>query len=119
MYPPQLLDHFEHPRNAGELAAPSASAQLENPVCGDVLRLTLTIVGGKITAARFRAKGCVASIACGSLLTEMITNQALDDAKKLSREELAAGLGGLNPESNHAAALAIDTLRAALGNFNG
>jgi nitrogen fixation NifU-like protein len=114
MYPPQLLDHFEHPRNAGDLPAPAASAQLENPVCGDVLRLTLSIADGKITAARFRAKGCVASIACGSALTEMITSQALEDVTKLSREELAAALGGLNPESNHAAALAIDTLRAAL-----
>jgi nitrogen fixation NifU-like protein len=114
MYPPQLLDHFEHPRNAGDLPAPSASAQLENPVCGDVLRLTLAITDGKITAARFRAKGCVASIACGSLLTELITNQPLDYARKLSKEELTATLGGLNPESNHAAALAIDTLRQAL-----
>jgi nitrogen fixation NifU-like protein len=118
MYPPELLDHFEHPRNAGELPSPSASAQLENPVCGDVLRLTMMIEDGKIVAARFRAKGCVASIACGSLLTEMITNQALDHAGKLSREELAAALGGLNPESNHAAALAIDTLRAALTSVN-
>jgi nitrogen fixation NifU-like protein len=118
MYPAQLLDHFEHPRNAGDLPAPSAAAQLENPVCGDVLRLSLTVQDGKITAARFRAKGCVASIACGSVLTEMIINQALDHARKLNREELAAALGGLNPESNHAAALAIDTLRAALKNIN-
>ncbi|HTD24239.1 MAG TPA: iron-sulfur cluster assembly scaffold protein [Terriglobales bacterium] len=116
MYSPQLLDHFEHPRNAGDLPAPTASAQLENPVCGDVLRLTLTLKDGYITEARFRAKGCVASIACGSLLTELVTNRTLDYAKKLSSEDLTAGLGGLNPESNHAAALAIDTLRAAIAN---
>ncbi|PYX88610.1 MAG: hypothetical protein DMG67_16755 [Acidobacteria bacterium] len=76
MYPTQLLDHFEHPRNAGDLSSPSASAQLENPVCGDVLRLTLAIENGNITAARVRAKGCVASIACGSLLPELITNHS-------------------------------------------
>lgn len=114
MFAPQLLDHFEHPRNAGELPAPTASAQLENPVCGDVLQLTLRIKDGSITEARFRAKGCVAAIACGSLLTELIVNQTVTRAKNLNREELSAGLGGLNPESNHAAALAIDTLRAAL-----
>lgn len=114
MFAPQLLDHFEHPRNAGELPAPSASAQLENPVCGDVLQLTLKIANGAITEARFRAKGCVASIACGSLLTEMILNQSVGYAKSLEREELSARLGGLNPESKHAAALAVDTLRAAL-----
>jgi len=118
MYPTQLLDHFEHPRNAGDLSSPSASAQLENPVCGDVLRLTLAIENGNITAARFRAKGCVASIACGSLLTELITNHSVAHAKNLSREDLSAQLGGLNPESNHAAALAIDTLRAALAGIN-
>ena len=115
MFPPQLLDHFERPRNAGELPAPTASAQLENPVCGDVLQLTLKIKEGVITEARFRAKGCVASIACGSLLTELILNQSITYAKNLKREELSAKLGGLNPESNHAAALAIDTLCAALG----
>jgi nitrogen fixation protein NifU and related proteins len=114
MYSPQLLDHFEHPRNTGDLPSPTASAQLENPVCGDILRLTLTIEGNTITEARFRAKGCVASIACGSLLTETIANQTIEHARRISREDLAAGLGGLNPESNHAAALAIDTLRAAL-----
>ena len=114
MFPAQLLDHFEHPRNTGELPAPSASAQLENPVCGDVLQLTLRIKEEVITEARFRAKGCVASIACGSLLTELILNQPVTHAKNLKREELSAGVGGLNPESNHAAALAIDTLRAAL-----
>ncbi|HTC92328.1 MAG TPA: iron-sulfur cluster assembly scaffold protein [Terriglobales bacterium] len=114
MYPPQLLDHFEHPRNAGDLPSPTASAQLENPVCGDVLRLTLIINHGNITEARFRAKGCVASIACGSLLTEMITNQTIVYAKEISKEDLSAGLGGLNPESSHAATLAVDTLRAAL-----
>jgi nitrogen fixation NifU-like protein len=119
MYSSQLLDHFEHPRNTGDLASPTASAQLENPVCGDVLRLTLTLNDGYITEARFRAKGCVASIACGSLLTELVSNQTLDYAKKLSREDLIAGLGGLNPESNHAAVLAIDTLRAALAGIHG
>src|SRR5215471_19281941 len=117
MYPPQLLDHFEHPRNTGDLPSPTASAQLENPVCGDVLRLTLTLKDGYIAEARFRAKGCVASIACGSLLTELITNQTLDNAKKLTREDLSAKLGGLNPASNHAAALAIDTLRAAVADI--
>jgi nitrogen fixation NifU-like protein len=118
MYSPQILDHFEHPRNAGDLSAPTASAQLENPVCGDVLRLTLAYKDGHITKARFRAKGCVAAIACGSLLTELITNQTLEYAKKLSREDLATGLGGLNPESGHAAALAIDTLRTALAGIS-
>src|SRR5580704_16966687 len=70
MYSPQLLDHFQNPRNAGELAGADAVAEIENPACGDVLRLALTVGEGRITAARFKAMGCVAAIACGSALTE-------------------------------------------------
>ena len=70
MYSPQLLDHFQNPRNAGEVSNPDASAQLENPACGDVLKLTVRITDGRITEIRFLAKGCVPAMACGSVLTE-------------------------------------------------
>jgi nitrogen fixation protein NifU and related proteins len=63
VYSPQLLDHFEHPRNAGVLDSPDASAQLENPVCGDVLALSARITDGRIAEIWFKAKGCVPAIA--------------------------------------------------------
>ena len=69
MYSQQVLDHFEHPRNAGEVARADAAVQLENPACGDVLKLTLRLADGRIDEIRFLAKGCVASMACGSALT--------------------------------------------------
>ncbi len=114
MYSPKLLDHFEHPRNAGELANPDATALQENPACGDILELTLRMRGDQIAAVRFLAKGCVAAIACGSAVTELVQGKALCDAAKVTREEIVDAVGGLPATSTHASHLALDTLRAAL-----
>ncbi|MFZ0277520.1 MAG: iron-sulfur cluster assembly scaffold protein [Candidatus Sulfotelmatobacter sp.] len=114
MYSAQLLDHFQNPRNVGELADADAAAEIENPACGDVLRLTLKSGGGRITGARFKAKGCVASIACGSALTEMIVGKTLNEAHELRREDVIAVVGSLPQASTHAAQLALDALSAAL-----
>lgn len=115
MYSPQLLDHFEHPRNAGEVSNPDVTVQIENPACGDILKLTLRIAHGRITEIRFRAKGCVPAMACGSLLTELVQGKTLDEASKLRREELVQAIGGLPEASGHASHLAMDALTAALG----
>ncbi len=114
MYSSQVLDHFEHPRNAGPLADADASARIENPACGDVLELAVKIVEGRITEIRFRAKGCVAAMACGSALTEHVIGKTVDNARKLSREELLRAVGGLPQASSHASHLAMDTLAAVL-----
>jgi len=78
------------------------------------LRLTLKISAGRITQAQFKAKGCVAAIACGSALTELILEKTLNNAGKLRREEIVAAVGGLPQASTHAAQLAVDALSAAL-----
>lgn len=114
MYSAQLLDHFQNPRNAGDVAGADAVAEIENPVCGDVLRLTLKASAGRITEARFKAKGCVPAIACGSALTELITGKTLSEARNLRREEITAAVGGVPQASTHAAQLALDALSAAL-----
>src|SRR2546429_58940 len=114
MYSPQLLDHFQNPRNAGEITDPDASVQLENPACGDILKLTLRVTGDRIAEIRFRAKGCVPAMACGSLLTELVQGKTLKEARKLRREELVEAIGGLPEASSHASHLAIDALAAAL-----
>jgi nitrogen fixation protein NifU and related proteins len=114
MYSAQLLDHFQNPRNAGDIADADASAEIENPACGDILRLTLRVNSARIAKAKFKAKGCVASIACGSALTELVAGKSLNDALKLRREDLIAAVGGLPEGSTHAAQLALDTLSAAL-----
>jgi nitrogen fixation NifU-like protein len=114
MYSAQLLDHFEHPRNPGQVENPSASAQIENPACGDVLKLTLRIEGERIMEARFLAKGCVPSMACASALTELVQGKTLTQARQLQREDVVNAVGGLPEASNHAAQLTMDALNAAL-----
>ena len=119
MYSPQVLDHFEHPRNAGEMTDATATVQLENPACGDVLRLMLKVSEGRIVAVRYLAKGCVPAMACGSKLTEMIEGRTLAEARALKREQLVKELGGLPAASTHAGHLAIDALAAALKKLGG
>jgi len=114
MYSAQLLDHFQNPRNAGEIAGADATVEIENPACGDILRLTLKAGAGLIAEARFKAKGCVAAIACGSALTELIVGKTLNEARKLRREDVITAVGGLPQASTHAAQLALDALSAAL-----
>jgi len=114
MYSAQLLDHFQNPRNAGDVADADAIAEIENPACGDVLRLSLKMNSGRIAEIRFKAKGCVSSMACASALTELVSGQTLEDGRSLRRETLIAAVGGLPQASTHAAQLALDTLAAAL-----
>ena len=117
VYSAELLDHFQNPRNAGEVAAPDRAARLENPVCGDILELTLKLEGRRIADIRFRAKGCVPAMACGSAITELAKGKNVDQARQLSREELVQKVGGLLEASAHASHLAMDTLAALLRNL--
>src|SRR5258708_39652651 len=114
MYSPQLLDHFEHPRNAGVLPDAQLSVQLENPACGDVLKLSALIEDGVIAEIRFQAKGCVASIACGSALTELVHGKTIAQALAITRDDVIAEIASLPPASPHAAQLAIDALQSLL-----
>jgi len=114
MYSPQVLDHFEHPRNAGAVANPDASVQIENPACGDILKLTLKLSADRIHEIRFLAKGCVCSMACGSALTELVQGKTIQQARELKREQLLDAVGKLPPASIHASHLAMDALAAVL-----
>src|SRR4051812_13026285 len=114
VYSAQVLDHFQNPRNPGDIPNPDASAQIENPACGDILKLTLRVVNGHIQEIRFRAKGCVPAMACGSLLTELVKEKTTAEARKLTREDLITAIGGLPEASTHASYLALETLNAAL-----
>ena len=114
MYSAQLLDHFQNPRNAGELPDADATVEIENPVCGDVIRLSLKLDAGRIAEIKFKAKGCVPAMACGSALTQMVLGKTAEDAGTLTREDLVRAVGGLPQASSHAAQLALDALSAAL-----
>lgn len=112
------MDHFKNARNSGELPGANAVVRVENPVCGDMLELSLRVDDQIILAARFRAKGCVPTIACASRLTEMIQGAALSDALAISRESMIESLGGIPEGSLHAAQLSLDALHSALNSFS-
>jgi nitrogen fixation protein NifU and related proteins len=114
MFSAPLLDHFQNPRNAGEMRDPTAQVELSNPVCGDILRLAVRVNAGIVQEARFLCRGCTASIACASLLTEKITGRPIHDLTEITADKLASDLGGLPPASAHAAHLAAEALQAIL-----
>ena len=113
-YSATFKDHLANPRNVGELADANAVAEETNPVCGDRLRLSLRVNDNRIEAARFLAYGCAPTIACGSALAEMVEGMTIAEALLLTKQEIARALDGLPARKQHAAALAIETLRAAL-----
>jgi NifU-like protein involved in Fe-S cluster formation len=112
MYSEAVLDHFENPRNAGTLDAPSAKISVENPVCGDILELSAIVDGGRIVEARFRTRGCVTALACSSLLTELLRGKTPAEARGITSEQISEALGGLTPTTSHAAQLARDGAQA-------
>jgi nitrogen fixation NifU-like protein len=109
-----LLDHFRNPRNAGELPEATARIEVSNPVCGDVLRLAAVFEDGVVREVGFLCRGCTASIACASLLTESMRGRELRGLRKITAESLSEALGGLPEASFHAAQLARQALEALL-----
>ena len=114
MFSETLLDHFQHPRNAGELPGATARVEVSNPICGDILQLAAIVENNRIRVARFLCRGCTASIASASLLTELIQGREPRELASYRAEWLAQSLGGLPPASFHAAQLALDALHELL-----
>lgn len=111
MYSPLLLDHFENPRNAGELLSASHTVECENPVCGDIVRLGVRVEAGRIVALGYKARGCTASIACGSALTTLLEGKSREELSLVRAGAIEAAVGGLIPESKHAAVLCADVVK--------
>jgi nitrogen fixation NifU-like protein len=114
MFSEAVLDHFLNPRNAGELPDATATVEVSNPVCGDILKLYARIVDGRIAEARFLCRGCTTSIACASILTEELRGRTLAEARDLTADSLSRSLGGLPPATFHGAQLAADAVNALL-----
>jgi nitrogen fixation NifU-like protein len=119
MYSKRVLDHFQQPRNAGELPGADAEVEVENPACGDILRVAARLDGQRISDIRFRARGCTAAIAAGSAITELLKGRTLEEARSLRREDLVDALGGLPNESMHASYLALDAVKMLLQKLHG
>ncbi len=112
MFSEAVLDHFRNPRNAGELPGATATVEVSNPVCGDILKLAVSIVDGRIAEVRFLCRGCTTAIACASVLTEQLHGRTLGEARSITAESLSEILGGLPPATFHGAQLAADAVAA-------
>jgi len=109
-----LLDHFRHPRNAGALWNADGVGEAEDPVCGDVAKISIRVANGRIIEARFQTYGCGPSIAAASVGTELVRHMSLEEALSLPAERIEAALDGLPPDRRHAADVVAGAIHAAV-----
>lgn len=117
MYTQQVMDHFENPRNVGELADANGVGEVGNAKCGDIMKMFLKIENGIIVDVRFKTYGCASAIATSSIATEMIKGQPIEDALKLSNKAVVEALGGLPPHKIHCSVLAEQAIKMALADY--
>ena len=119
MYPDPLLDHFQNPRNVGELPPPAITVEVSNPACGDILRLSVRFENGVAVQSRYKVRGCTASIAAGSALTEWLAGKTAADLAAFRPAIIDEAVGGLRAESKHAAVLCADGVKRLLSECRG
>lgn len=119
MYSDRLLDHFQNPRNVGELIPPAVTVEASNPACGDVMRLSVRFEQDIAAEARYKVRGCTASIAAGSALTEWLIGKRIAEIAKFQPGFVEDAVGGLAAESKHAAVLCADAVRLLLKRLRG
>jgi len=117
MYTDKVMDHFENPRNVGEISQADGVGQVGNPTCGDIMKIYLKIDNDVITDIKFKTFGCGAAIATSSIVTEMAKGKTIEEALQLSNKAVAEALGGLPPKKLHCSNLAADALHAAIENY--
>ncbi len=116
-YSDEVIDHYENPRNVGEIADPDGVGTVGNPACGDVMKLTIRVIDDTIVEAKFKTFGCGAAIATSSMVTELVTGKTLDEALEISNKTVASALGGLPQVKMHCSVLAEDALKAAITDY--
>jgi nitrogen fixation NifU-like protein len=116
-YSEKVMEHFRNPRNVGEIENPDGVGKVGNPVCGDIMELTIKVDSGIITDAKFKTFGCGAAIATSSMVTELVKNKTIEDALKISNRAVAEALGGLPPIKMHCSVLAEEALKKALDDY--
>jgi nitrogen fixation NifU-like protein len=117
LYSEKVMDHFQNPRNVGEMEDPDGVGRVGNPVCGDVMELYIKVKDGSIVDAKFKTFGCAAAIATSSMVTEMVKGKSIEEALKISNKAVVEALDGLPPVKVHCSVLAEDALKAAIENY--
>jgi nitrogen fixation NifU-like protein len=116
-YSDLVMEHFQNPRNAGEMEAPDGEALTSNPVCGDRMRVMIRVRDGHIAEVRWLTRGCPPAIATSSFASEMVRGWPLSAVDALTREAIAEAIGGLPKDKVHCSVLAADALKAAVANY--
>ncbi|MFQ5998932.1 MAG: iron-sulfur cluster assembly scaffold protein [Candidatus Bathyarchaeia archaeon] len=116
-YTEKVKDHFRNPRNLGEIDDANGSGTVGNPVCGDLITFTMKVKDNVIEDVKFRTFGCGAAIAVSSMLTTIAKGKAVEDAVKISKEDVANALDGLPPIKMHCSNLATDGFHAAVKDY--
>ncbi len=117
MYSEKVLEHFMHPKNVGEIPDADGIGVEGNPVCGDMMYLYIKVKENKIEDIKFKTFGCAAAIAVSSILTEMVKGKSIDEALKLTKDEIVEELGGLPPQKVHCSVLGLDALKKAIEDY--
>ena len=113
----KVMDHFENPRNVGEIEKADGVGTVGNAVCGDIMKIFIKVEDNKIVEAKFKTFGCGAAIATSSMATEMVIGKTIEEALEITREQVADALGGLPPVKMHCSNLAADALHAAIKEY--
>ncbi len=117
MYSDIVMEHFMHPRNVGEIENADGVGSVGNPVCGDMMTFYITVKDGRIEDVKFKTFGCGAAIAVSSIVTEMVKGKTLEEAKALTKQQIAEQLGGLPPQKMHCSNLGTEALAEAIANY--
>ncbi|MEW6328734.1 MAG: Fe-S cluster assembly scaffold protein NifU [Candidatus Micrarchaeota archaeon] len=117
MYSEKVIQHFEHPHNMGELKNADGVGIVGNVICGDVMKLYIKVKNNRISNIKFKTMGCAAAIATSSMITDLAKGKTLDEAVRITRDDVAGGLEGLPPIKMHCSNLAADALRAAIEDY--
>lgn len=117
MYNEKIMDHFQNPRNAGEMLNPSGVGEVGNMKCGDIMKIFIKVEDDRITDISFLTFGCGAAIASSSMLTELVKGKSMDEAMAITNWDVAGHLGGLPDAKLHCSNLAADALHKAIADY--
>jgi len=117
MYSEKVMDHFRNPRNVGEIPDADGVGTVGNPVCGDMMTIYIKVKDNRLADIKFKTFGCGAAIATSSMITELARGMTLDEALKVTRQDVAVALDGLPPIKMHCSNLAADALHVAIQDY--
>ncbi|HXZ23850.1 MAG TPA: Fe-S cluster assembly scaffold protein NifU [Methanomassiliicoccales archaeon] len=116
-YSEKVMDHFQNPRNVGEISDADGVGKVGNPICGDLMWIYIKVKDDVLVDVKFKTFGCAAAIATSSMITEMAKGKTLDEGMKISRQDVADALEGLPPQKMHCSNLAADALHLAIKDY--